>query len=183
MNGYRLFGGADVNFAKKNGPTPLYGVANSVSLEACKYLISVGADVNKSAYKLQWQYTSFKCHAGDGGGPLYYAALNCNVELCQCLLEGVDVDVEANVLRGFTPLHIAACKGHLDTVKHLISVGGVISKNNNDGKTPKQVARKIYMIQYLKSVEEEREEVARRFKRARIEDDDDEEEEENNDEE
>ncbi len=51
-------------------------------------------------------------------------------------LKSVGADIHAKSNNGNTPLHSAACYGHLEVVKYLKSVGADIHAKNNIGWTP-----------------------------------------------
>ena len=107
----------------------------------------------------------------DGLTPLYMAALGGHVETCRYLIS-VGAEVNKTDKRGCTPLHIAAGSRHVETCQCLVENGADINKFDNNGRTPPQHTVNEEVIAYLKSVEDERRELAFVFKRAHIEDDD-----------
>ena len=49
------------------------------------------------------------------------------------MAKGADIHLCSSA--GYSALHWAAYKGHLDTVKYLISKGAAVDKQDNDGNT------------------------------------------------
>jgi len=124
--------GADVN----DGAT-LYTAIAEEKIEACKFLISKGTNVNA------------KIH--DGATPLHLATLKGNIEFAKVFISA-RADVNAKDNSGSTPLHIAAFCGKLELAKFLISNGADLFAKTNNGKTPQDMATqagKTEMFLYL----------------------------------
>ncbi|MEK6743481.1 MAG: ankyrin repeat domain-containing protein [Nitrospirota bacterium] len=86
-------------------------------IEAIKYLIHKGADINNA--------TGWTDYGASGGGlrPLHMAARSGCTEAIKLLLDaGADIDVRANELFG-TALAIAAYHGNIKSVKYLLERG------------------------------------------------------------
>jgi len=67
---------------------------------------------------------------------LLLAAKNCNVEDMRRPL-GAGADVESKDKGGWTPLSLAAAKGHLEAVKFLVKEAGAdVESKSNEGRTP-----------------------------------------------
>ena len=74
-----------------------------------------------------------------GNTPLYNAARSGFEQLVEQLLSaGADIEIEKN-LEGWTPVFIAAARGHLGIVKFLVENGANI-KRNRYGETPQAIA-------------------------------------------
>ena len=70
-------------------------------------------------------------------------------------MKSVGADIHAKDNNGWTPLHSASYKGHLEVVKYLISVGADIYAENIFGWTPLYYASykgHLEVVKYLKSV-------------------------------
>jgi ankyrin repeat protein len=52
------------------------------------------------------------------------------------LVKNAHKDIDAQNIEGYTPLHLAAYKGHVETVKTLIKYGAKIDERDNNGNTP-----------------------------------------------
>ena len=156
----------NVNYVDEDGKTLLYWAAIMGHVELCKHLISVCNNID-NANKL-------------GMTPLYWAAKNGDLGICKLLVEGgADINKSDNCP---TPLHAAVSNGHVVVCKCLVEGGADISKIDNVGRTPRQVAEcyfKREVIDYLKSVEEERAEIMFVFKRAHIDNDEKEDDDDN----
>ena len=86
---------------------------------------------------------------------LHIAALFNREQIITFLLSNCEVDVNAKDVRGETPLHWAAWRGHLGIVKTLIQFGARIDIQNNDGMTPKgeaQIWKQLQIIEFFDSI-------------------------------
>ena len=86
---------------------------------------------------------------------LHIAALFNQEQIMNNLLSNCEVDVNAKDVRGETPLHWAAWRGHLGIVKTLIQFGARIDIQNNDGMTPKgeaQIWKQLQIIEFFDSI-------------------------------
>lgn len=106
--------------------TPLHEASLHGQLEAVKFVIAAGADVNaKSRYNQET--------------PLQSAAMGGNVEIVQLLLS-LGAKIEAHGTYGWTPLHFASFYGKLDVVKLLLAHGAVVDARGRDNDTPLDLA-------------------------------------------
>ena len=115
--------GADIDVVDENGDQPLHLACQHGHVNTGKELMSHGADTN-AVNKL-------------GQTPLHTTAggWKDSPELCKGILEhGADIDVVDE--NGDQPLHLACKRGHINTVKVLLSCGANVSCFNNQGKTP-----------------------------------------------
>jgi ankyrin repeat protein len=87
-------------------------------LEAVKYIVSKGADVNA------------KSEGGSdipsGVTPLHFAAEDHGIEVVEFLIsQGADVNAKADtgLVTGITPLHLGIMTGNIEIVKLLVSKG------------------------------------------------------------
>ena len=76
-----------------------------------------------------------------GTTPLHWAAMCGHRDVCQLLLDHVEVKDPADQL-GYTPLHLAACYGRVDICCLLLDHVENKHPRNNDGETPLALAQK-----------------------------------------
>lgn len=159
--------------------SPLSYAAYHCRIEAVKYLIHKGADINNAT-----GYTGYG-YSGGGLRPLHMAASSGCTEAIKLLLDaGADIDVRANK-KWWTALAIAAYDGHTDIVDILVDRGANIDiaiKNIEFLKGRVDVSqsgiayllklkKKAYYKAELKEVEaklREFEAVARKYREAKI---------------
>lgn len=115
--------GVDINVIEiSHGCASLHWASRFNRMQAAKFLIAQGADVN----------------ARDNLGitPVHYAALCGHYDMVEMLLLN-KADVNAFDDQGLTPLHMAAQYGHARIVELLLSYGANISaKTNHSGLSP-----------------------------------------------
>ena len=138
--------GADVNAKTSNGWTPLHAAASmtdhsinssfihSHAFKLMKVLLRHGADVNART-----ETTSIT--------PLHLAILGEPFivdDVLGLLLEsGADIDAKDD-FKGRTPLHYAAEYGRVSAVDFLVQRGAKISMEDDNGKTPLELATTAY---------------------------------------
>jgi ankyrin repeat protein len=139
--------GADINEDATLGGviagSPLSYAAYHCRIEAVKYLIHKGADINNA--------TGYADYGDSGGGlrPLHMAASSGCTEVIKLLLDaGADIDVRANERRG-AALAMAAYAGHSKSVKYLLERGAdvddaieFLERSGGDGKRGLALIRK-----------------------------------------
>ncbi len=122
-----LKGGAQPNYADKNGNTALIAAAANGDMESLKVLLAYRADVNA--------VNKFKM------SPLLYAVKGNNKEISKYLL-----DRQANVSQvntaGENALYLAASAGNLELVNILLTLGSDYSLVAANGLTPFKIAKK-----------------------------------------
>lgn len=101
---------------------PLRVVAENNDVEACRYFIDRGEDVNVI------------CSKRARRTPLHYAAEFGNIEICKLLIEA-GAKVDAIDKNGDTPLLLGFSKRRLDVCRFLIESGADVNVCNKDGKT------------------------------------------------
>lgn len=100
---------------------------HDASIEVIKYLISMGADVNRIGY--------------EACTPIMYEVYMHNHENVQILIaNGADVNYQS-AYDGYTSLHWAARKGDLQLVQLLLKNGATINVQNNKKQTPLDLAK------------------------------------------
>ncbi|KAH9116360.1 hypothetical protein AeMF1_009691 [Aphanomyces euteiches] len=136
--------GAAIEAANANGYTPLRHAAFCGYLDVFKKLITCDADIHAKNKK-------------DADTPLHVAAWNGHFHIVEELMthgihltpqtslvtlhciehQGMDKPrcKHCNYKNGSTPLHHAACKGHVDVVKVLLAHGAPIDARNSNGDT------------------------------------------------
>ena len=65
---------------------------------------------------------------------------HCTVQLATAISTEVGADKDRADNERTTPLFIAACKGHLDVVRHLVEVGADKDRADNERTTPLFIA-------------------------------------------
>ena len=138
--------------------TPLNWAARTGNLEACLYLLSLGAEVN-AADRSEDRPLNAAAGRGDaelarellraganpgaagagGATPLHRASAGGSFALVELLLEG-GAPVAAADSEGDTPLHAAAAAGRLEICEYLLLRGASRSAKNRRGLTPGDLA-------------------------------------------
>ncbi|XP_022089011.1 ankyrin repeat and SOCS box protein 3-like [Acanthaster planci] len=102
-----LRAGAKIDVRDDFGIMPVFTAAQYGKLDCLKLLIEHGADPN--------------ARAEDNATPLYLAAQEGYSQCVEYLLiHGAVVDIPTNTAQGFRPIHVAAFRGHLKSLKLLI---------------------------------------------------------------
>lgn len=112
--------GADVNYSRVDGITPIALAARSGALGGIRELLAHSANVNAKD--------------NDGATPLIYAAREGNTEAAQILIgAGAKVDQADSHMQ--TPLMYAAVNGHTDFVQMLLEKGAKPNLRDATGRT------------------------------------------------
>ncbi|WP_241158541.1 ankyrin repeat domain-containing protein [Cohnella candidum] len=141
----------------RNGYTPLHSAAACGHLDILQLLISEGMDIEcrdsggVGYTPLHWavqenhfDVTKFLVRRGanvnvkdaDGFSALYIAASNGYIEIIGLLLSsGAEIDIKCEGSKNCTPLHIAVCYGHFDSVKMLIKHNASLNAIDNNAQT------------------------------------------------
>ena len=122
-----LKGGAQPNYADKNGNTALIAAAANGDMESLKVLLAYRADVNA--------VNKFKM------SPLLYAVKANNTEIAKYLLDR-QADVNQVNTTGETALYLAASAGNIDLVNILLTLGSNYNAVAANGLTPLKIAQK-----------------------------------------
>ena len=129
--------GAYVNAKDNDGYTPLLLAANMANPKPIKKLIEHGADVNASTKK--------------GETSLHMAAKwgyeEDEEEIIKILLEARDINVNANKVLGFTPLHFAVFGQNPETIQILLENDADKTIKNENGDTAFDLA-KIFLDKF-----------------------------------
>ena len=142
----------------REGATPLNWAARTGNLEACLYLLSLGAEVNAAdrsgdrplhaaagrgdaelARELLRAGANPGAAGAGGATPLHRASAGGSFALVELLLEG-GAPVAAADSEGDTPLHAAAAAGRLEICEYLLLRGASRSAKNRRGLTPGDLA-------------------------------------------
>lgn len=118
-----------INTKNKAGLTPLMLATAASNLEAARALVQFGADLNATTSE---GYTAFTLAVRKGD--LYALAELRNL--------GAQVD-SPRLSNGYSPLHIAAAEGQAVSARWLVENGANLESRDNDGKTPKELARDL----------------------------------------
>ncbi|XP_030844118.1 serine/threonine-protein phosphatase 6 regulatory ankyrin repeat subunit C-like [Strongylocentrotus purpuratus] len=131
---YIINQGAEVNNGGNLSVTPLRVAAGFGHLDITKFLISQGAEVNNGGTEVK-ELKSMR--AAMMVGPHYMLLhrmvilMSPNISSVKKLNQGAEVNKDDN--DGWTALHSAANKGHLDVVTELISQGADVDKASDKG--------------------------------------------------
>ena len=115
--------GFDGNTSDEQGQSGLYLALKSESLNAANAL-------------LDWPKIAVETRTSKDESPLMIAALAGELEICQKLIDkGADVNKT-----GWTPLHYAATRGHLDVMRLLLENHAYIDAASPNATTPLMMA-------------------------------------------
>jgi len=120
----------NINAKSYLGQTPVYLAVARKRFNVVKYLVEKGANLNIG---------------GKGGRffPLHRAIRETDFKMIKLLVKGdAHLDVKDN--RGSSVLLIAVGTGQLSIVNYFISLGADPTIKNKNGKTPRDIADKIY---------------------------------------
>ncbi len=142
----------------RESATPLSWAARTGNLEACRYLLSLGAEVNAAersgdrplhaaagrgdaelARELLRAGAEPGAAGAGGATPLHRAVAGGSFELVELLLEAGAPVVSADD-QGDTPLHAAAALGRLEICEYLLFRGASRSAKNRRGLTARELA-------------------------------------------
>lgn len=155
--------GADVNHESDSGSTAAHYAASMAYLDCLRLLVELGAKTiyaeSEAGTLLHWA-----CHSGDvncvgaviyefkvpvnavdkhGGSALFTALFMKKVEVVEFLVEhGAAVNV-AIAADGTTPLHIAVEHANAECVRLLYSCGADADAKNNEGVSPRDLAKTV----------------------------------------
>ena len=134
--------GADVN-EKHKSISPLWVAMHLGDTTSVEILLSSGVDVNASvaACNIKPIHDALNGHC-------------CDISVCPYVIKTLmkyGADVNARMDDGFTPLHLAAILGDLQTVQILVDAGANINAKNNQGATPLDFSNNIRISALLRS--------------------------------
>ena len=118
--------GADVNFHRADGATPLITAVVGGSSDIVRLLIERKADVRAAK--------------ADGVTALHAAALIRLTEIATILLDA-GADPNARKKGGYTPLHVASMAGATDVATLLAARGADLNAETDTGQSPADLAR------------------------------------------
>lgn len=122
--------GASLDATYATGITALFLAARVDEVACVRLLVDRGASVNKAT-------------DNNKSSPLYVAAFNGRAESLAALLRAPGINISAAVdLQevGYTPLHIAAQKGHVECVLRLAQAGAALEARDKARRTPLHIA-------------------------------------------
>lgn len=111
-----------------SGWTPLMLACENGYLNVVKLLAEAGSDLNRQAT------------SGTNAAPLHIAAENGHTGIVKFLLDKSKMTINLEMSWGFTPLMLAAGRGHIDTAEVLIQSGASVFKALEDGGTAITIA-------------------------------------------
>ena len=120
----------------RSGRTPFFKFAGDGNLDACKKLLTSGADL----------------HVQDNAGysVLHEACLNGQLDVVKLLVyHGANVSISAS--NGDTSFHDAVENEHEDVAEFLLSVGASLDVKNNDGLTAMDTTEDENMLNLLRT--------------------------------
>jgi ankyrin repeat protein len=117
-------GGADLDLPDTNGaPIIDMAIQSQDNIRALQWFLKHGADAT--------------CTNSVLSTPLHIAArIRKNASTMMDMLVGAGADVNARNKRGNTPTYNALSWGHVDNIRHLITLGAEVNIQNSDGDTP-----------------------------------------------
>lgn len=133
-----LASGADVNERApitggfNNDHTPLHVAARDGATEIAALLIAAGAAVNAVEPTF-------------GAVPLHKSVYNGHADITRLLASapGIDLDFQG-ATNGYSPLHDAIWHGFADCADVLIAAGARLDRRGHDGRTPLDLARRVW---------------------------------------
>lgn len=100
------------------------------------YLALKGENLNAAKALLAWPKIKTETRTAQDESPLMIAALEGQLDICtQLIAKGADVNKT-----GWTPLHYAATRGHLDVIRLLLDQYAYIDAASPNGSTPLMMA-------------------------------------------
>jgi hypothetical protein len=124
-----------INVKNDQGRSPLHVATYFKQSESAKLLVAAGADLH--AKELTYQQTSLDIACSRG-----------LVDLVEFFLSK-GMNINAQDVDGFTPLHIAIYAKKYDVVKVLVEKGADKTKVTKTGRTPKQMAIQMHAPQSI----------------------------------
>ncbi len=125
----------DINAYNQDGCTPLYFTAFFEEPVLCRLLCERG-DVDVEKGNKNRGATALHEAAMDCGTALHVAAFHGSIECMRILLDVGKANVNAKDNHSDTPLHYAACMGHIEAATLLIERGAEINPINRYNETP-----------------------------------------------
>ena len=122
--------GADMNGRDDNLNTPLHFTSFWSNARAMRALLASGADPNINT---------------ESGLTLLHLA--ANAQTVKLALQAW-LDIHARARNGQTPLHVASCWGHADTIFALLEAGARTDMRDNNGRTAFDLANRNSRIKH-----------------------------------
>jgi FOG: Ankyrin repeat len=127
-----------VNQKDNHGWTPLHCAARNGHADIVRMLLNAVPEDARLALVNQQN--------NNGETLLFYAAFSGQAEIARMLLDAVPEVARLTLVNqkdnyGWTPLHCAAYNGKIEIAQMLTADGACLDDQNNQGKTPAQVAR------------------------------------------
>ena len=118
--------GADIETKNDGGRSPLHLASRSGTLTTVKMLVEAGADVRAVNYQ--------------GSTCLFFAAYCGHTDIVRYLVGLPEVDLNHQISKNHTALHLAVQEKHADMVQVLIDAGADIETTNDEGRSPLHLA-------------------------------------------
>jgi ankyrin repeat protein len=153
---YLVSAGADVRACFCNGDTPLSMTALRGTLDMCRFLLHVGAEINAAGGEMSALHWAAQEHRVDvcrflvqngadvnardveGRPALHKSAWRCqwvsehNIELCRLFIEA-GANINAKNDEGATALHVAVKRGRIEVCRYLLDIGADVNAKSCHG--------------------------------------------------
>ncbi len=152
---------ADINHQDRDGYTALNWAASRGFTDAVKLLVDKGADITiqsndgKTPYDVATNTTIKNILRGgnevSSGELLLKAVQDENINKLKDLLKSTTVDIDFNILNGWTPLMVAIEKRNIEIIRLLLNAGASVTSRTEDREeTPLLIAAMFLYYEAIK---------------------------------